>query len=97
MDNQEKDLEKEARIKRIKTLEKELRSESILIASMVEYGYSKMMAKRLIKEHEEETVKQALKAVDIQVERGQAKNPKAMLHTAIIEKWKPDVYTAKKK
>ncbi len=92
-----KNLEKEKRTRRIQNLEKELRSQSILIESMVEYGYSKMMAKRLIKEHGEEVVTQAIKAIDIQVERGQAKNPKAMLHTVIIEKWKPDVYTAKKK
>jgi hypothetical protein len=30
--------------------------------------------------------------VNIQVERGGVRNAKAMLQTAIKEKWKPDVY-----
>ena len=88
-----KDLDKESRIKRIKILEKELRSESVLIASMIDYGYSKMMAKRLIKNHGEEAVKQAIRVVNIQIEKGKAKNPKALLWSALAKDWKPDVYT----
>ena len=92
-----KNLEKEARLKQIKTLEKELHSESILRASMIEYGYSKMMARRLIKEYGEEWVKHILQAVNIQVKKGNAKNPKAMISSGIVGEWKPDAYTVKKK
>lgn len=91
-----KDLEKETSSRRVQALEKELRSESILVESMKEYGYSKIMAKKLIKEHGEDVVKQALKVIDIQVQKGQAKNPKAMLRTAITERWKSDIFKPKK-
>ena len=92
-----KNLEKEKHTRRIKTLEKELHSELILIASMIDYGYSKMMAKRLIKEYGEERVKHILQAVTVQVKKGNAKNPKAMIYSGIVGEWKPDVYTVKKK
>jgi len=76
---------------------KEYRSESALIESLIEYGFSKAMAKRLLKGHEEEVIKNALRAVNLQVERNHVKNPKAMLQTAIKEKWHPEVFKKKKR
>lgn len=92
-----KNLEQEARTQRIKRLEKELRSDSTLIESMHDYGYSKMMARRLLKEHGEEVLRNAIKSTDLYIERHHPRNPKAILWTAITNQWKPNVYTVKKK
>jgi plasmid replication initiation protein len=77
--------------------EKEYRSALILIEALVEYGFSKPIARKFLQNNEEEVVKNALKAVDLQIERGNVKNPKAMLRTAIQEKWHPEKFQAKKK
>ena len=82
----------EATAEKIHKLQKEYRSESALIDSLVEYGFSKTIAKRFIINNGEDVVSDALKSVNIQVERGQVKNPRAMIQTAIKERWKPDVY-----
>jgi plasmid replication initiation protein len=77
-------------------LQKEHRSELALIESLMEYGFSKGIAKRFLKNHEEDVIKNALRAVNIQIERNHVKNPKAMLQTAIKEKWHPEVFKKKK-
>jgi len=74
---------------------RELRSQNALIDRIMEYGFSRPIAKRFLQQATEEDVGNALKSVDLQVARGHVKNPKAMLQTAIHEKWKPDVYKAK--
>lgn len=76
---------------------KEFRSQSVLIEALNEYGFSKFIAKRILKNNEETVVKNALNAVDIQISKRQAKNPKAMLQTAIKEKWHPDIFKKKRK
>lgn len=88
---------KKALSEKMSILQKEYRSELALIESLIEYGFSKGMAKRLLKGHEEEVIKNALRAVNIQIERNHVKNPKAMLQTAIKEKWHPEVFKKKKK
>lgn len=87
--------EKQGHLEKIDRLEKELRSERIVIDSLLEYGFSKTTIKRFITLHGEKTVKDAIRAVDLQVERGKAKNPKAMIRTAIEEKWHPEVFKKK--
>jgi plasmid replication initiation protein len=87
-----KDLEQQNHFHQVQSLRKEYRSELALIESIIEYGYSKALSKRFIKDYGEDIVQNAVKAVDIQIEKGQVKNPKAMLRKAIEEKWKPDVY-----
>lgn len=82
----------EGTAEKVRKLQKEYRSESALIDSLVEYGLSRGMAKRLITNNGEDVVGDAIKCVDLQIERGKVKNPKAMLQTAIKEKWKPDVF-----
>ena len=91
-----KRIQPEGTAEKVRQLQKEYRSESALIDSLVEYGFSRTIAKRFITNNGEDVVSDALKAVNIQVERGQVKNPRAMLQTAIKEKWKPDVYKNKK-
>jgi plasmid replication initiation protein len=76
---------------------KELRSELALIEALMEYGFSKGIAKRLLKTNEEEVVKNALKSVNLQIERNHVKNAKAMLQTAIKEKWHPEVFKKRTK
>jgi len=78
-------------------LRKEYRSEAALIDRMVEYGFGKYLSQKLIQNHGEEAVTDALKAVDIQVERGVVRNPKAMVQTAIKERWHPEKYKDRKK
>ncbi len=78
-------------------IRKEMRSKNALIEKIVEYGFSRPAAKRFLEQNTEEEIENALKAVDIQVSKGQVKNTKAMLKTAIQEKWKLDVYRVKKK
>jgi plasmid replication initiation protein len=82
---------------KLKLIQKELRSQSALIEALMEYGFSRAMAKRLTNNHDETVIKNALNAVDIQVSKGQAKNPKSMLQTAIQEKWHPDIFKKKSK
>lgn len=61
---------------------------STLMERLTEYGFSKPLAARIVKNHEEAVIRNALEAVDIQVSKGNAKNPKAMLQTALKEEWK---------
>jgi len=78
-------------------IRKEMRSKNALIEKILEYGFSRPTAQRLLQQGTEEEIRDALKSVDLQVSRGHVKNGKAMLKIAIEEKWNPDVYTNKKK
>ena len=91
-----KRIQPEGTAEKVRQLQKEYRSESVIVDSLVEYGFSRTIAKRFIINNGEDVVSDALKSVNIQVERGQVKNPKAMLQKAIQEKWKPEVYKNKK-
>lgn len=92
-----KNPQKEEYSQKLITLQKELRSELALIEALMEYGFSKGIAKRLLKTNEEEVIKNALKSVNLQIERNHVKNAKAMLQTAIKEKWHPEVFKKRKK
>jgi plasmid replication initiation protein len=87
-----KHIQLEGTAEKVLQLQKEYRSESALVESLIEYGFSRTIAKRFITNNGEDAVSDALKSVNIQVERGGVRNAKAMLQTAIKEKWKPDVY-----
>jgi plasmid replication initiation protein len=91
-----KRIQLEGTAQKVRQLQKEYRSESALIDSLVEYGFSTTIAKRFITNNGEDVVSDALKSVNIQVERGGVKNAKAMLQTAIKEKWKSDAYRKRK-
>ena len=91
-----KPIQPEGTAEKVRQLQKEYRSESALIDSLVEYGFSRTIAKRFIINNGEDVVSDALKSVNIQVERGTVKNPRAMLQMAIKENWKPDVFKKKK-
>jgi plasmid replication initiation protein len=75
---------------------KEMRSANAIIEQIIEYGFSRSMAKKFMQQGTEDEISDALKAVNIQFERCAVKNPRAMLKKAIQEKWKPEVYKNKK-
>ena len=55
-----------------------------------EFGFSIATVNKLIKENTEEVIKNAIDAVDLQIAKGNVRNTKAMIRTAIKEKWSPD-------
>jgi len=78
-------------------LEKELRSTAAILEQLLEYGFAKQAANRLVKNHEEANIVNAIKAVEIYRSKHDVKNPRALVETAIKEKWHPEKYVAKKK
>lgn len=78
-------------------IRKEMRSKNALIEKILEYGFSRSTAQKLLQRGTEEEIEDAIKSVDLQIFRGHVKNPKSMLKIAIEEKWKPDIYKTKKK
>ena len=78
-------------------LAKELRSTAAILEQLLEYGFTKQAANRLVKNHEEGDIINAIKAVDIYRTKHDVKNPRALVETAIKEKWHPEKYAAKKK
>lgn len=77
-------------------IEKELRSGNALIEGIMEFGFSKMMSKRFLQKESEEVIRNALKSVTIQIERGNVKNAKAMFIVAINERWDPKIFLDRK-
>lgn len=63
------------------------RETEALVGQVIEFGFDQKEAQTVIGDAELIHVEEAIKAVKKQVEKGNAKNPKAMLRTAIKEKW----------
>ena len=78
-------------------LAKELRSTLAIIEQLLEYGFTKQAANRLVKNHDEANIVNAIKAVEVYMIKHAVKNPRALVETAIKEKWHPEKYVAKKK
>ena len=78
-------------------LEKELRSTYSILEQLLEYGFTKQAANRLIKNHEEANIINAIKAVEIYRSKHDVKNARALVETAIKEKWHPEKYKTKKR
>ncbi len=62
-----------------------------------EFGLSKRVIASIIRDNKEQDISNAIKVVELQIQRGNVKNPKAMLLKAIKEKWHPEIYKAKQK
>jgi len=77
-------------------LAKELRSTVAILEQLLEYGFTKQAANRFVKNHEESNIVNAIKAVEVYMVKHAVKNPRALLETAIKEKWHPDVYKSRK-
>jgi plasmid replication initiation protein len=78
-------------------LAKELRSTAAILEQLLEYGFAKQAANRLVKNHEEGDIINAIKAVEIYRTKHDVKNARALVETAIKEKWHPEKYAVKKK
>ena len=78
-------------------LEKELRSTAAIIEHLLEFGFTRQAANRLVKNHEEANIVNAIKAVEIYMIKHAVKNARALVETAIKEKWHPEKYATKKK
>jgi len=57
-----------------------------------EFGLSSRVINQILKENNEQVIQDAINAVDVQLARGQVRNAKAMLMTAIKEQWHPEKY-----
>ncbi len=79
-------------IEKAEIIQKELRSEKAIINQLMEYGFTNPYSKNIVKLNSQETISNAIKAVDVQVLRGKVKNAKAMLIKAIQEQWHPEKY-----
>jgi plasmid replication initiation protein len=76
-------------------IEKELINTTIILEQLLEYGFTKQAGNRIIKKHEETDITNAIKAVDIYRAKHDVKNPKALVETAIKEKWHPERFQIK--
>ena len=86
---------KKLKSEKLSLLNTELQSKNVLIEQILEYGYTRQVANRILKNHEEKDIENALKAVDIYRYRHDVKNPKAIVYSAIKEKWHPDKFVSK--
>jgi plasmid replication initiation protein len=83
-------------IEKASIIQKELRSGNVIIQELLEYGFTLPHSRKIVKSNDHEALVNAIKSVDIQVERGKARNPKAMLIKAIQEKWHPEKFVDRK-
>jgi plasmid replication initiation protein len=79
-----------------KSLIKEIKKRDELIKKIQDFGFSINTIYKIICDLSDFDIEQAVCSVELQVKNGNVKNPKAMLRTALKEKWKPDVFDPKK-
>lgn len=60
--------------------------------TLKDFGLPRLTIKKIMKNNTEAVISNAIKAVDRQIEKGRVRNAKAMLLTAIKEKWGSEVY-----
>lgn len=77
-------------------LNKEKTTRDNIIKNIQNFGFSINTISKMISDLSDFDIEQAVRSVDIQVQNGNVKNPKAMLRTAFKEKWKPDVFNSTK-
>lgn len=80
----------------IKQLKREFETRSRMIEKIGDFGFSRRVILKMIADLSDIEVEDAVRSVKNQVKRGGVLNTKAMLRTALKEKWKPDVFDAKK-
>lgn len=66
-----------------------------IVYTMQEFGLTKQVINKIMKNNTEVVIKDAINAVDRQIEKGAVRNAKAMLVTAIKERWHPERYKSK--
>jgi plasmid replication initiation protein len=70
----------------------EVKRKPAVIDTLKEFGLSLRVINQILKENTEQTIQNAINSVDLQLSRGQVRNAKAMLITAIKEQWHPEKY-----
>ena len=75
---------------------KEVKRKPSIVYTLKDFGLSVKIINQLLKEYTAEALDNAVRTVDIQISRGQVRNAKAMLLTAIKEGWHPDRYLQRK-
>jgi plasmid replication initiation protein len=90
------DVKNKKKIKKLELLGKEIKEREDLIKKIQDYGFSRNTIMKIISDISDFEIEQAILSVNAQVQNGNVKNAKAMLRTALKEKWKPDVFDAKK-
>jgi plasmid replication initiation protein len=70
----------------------EVKRKPAVIIALKEFGLSRRVINQLLKENTEQVIQDAINAVDLQLAKGQVRNSKAMLMTAIKEQWHPEKY-----
>ena len=70
----------------------EVKRKPAVIDTLKEFGLSMRVINQILKGNTEQTIQNAINAVDLQLSRGQVRNTKAMLMTAIKEQWHPEKY-----
>lgn len=73
---------------------KEEKRKPPIVYTLKEFGLSMKIINQILKEHSEQSIQDAINAVDLQLSRGNVRNTKAMLMTAIKEQWHPERYKA---
>jgi plasmid replication initiation protein len=73
----------------------EIKRKPAIINTLREFALSSKIINQLLKENPEQVILDAIKAVDLQLSKGHVRNTKAMLITAIKEKWHPERYHSK--
>lgn len=82
---------------RIEKLEREMASKNLLVEKICEYGFGKKTAQNFFNIATEKEIKEALRAIELQIEKGHVRNTKALVRAAIKERWHPEVFRSKKK
>jgi plasmid replication initiation protein len=75
---------------------KEVKRKPSIVSTLKDFGLSMKIINQLLKEYTAEALDDAVRVVDIQISTGQVRNAKAMLLTAIKERWNPDKYLQRK-
>jgi len=70
----------------------ETKRKPTVVYTLKEFGLSTRVINQALKENSEQVIQDAINAVDLQLSRGQVRNAKAMLMTAIKERWHPEKY-----
>jgi plasmid replication initiation protein len=73
----------------------EQKRKPLISNQLKDFGLSVRTINKIIKESAEQIIQDAIHAVDIQIKKGTVRNPKAMLLTAIKERWNPNVFNIK--
>ena len=74
----------------------EAKKKDSLLEEIKKFGFSRNTVSKMISNISDFDIEQAVRSVELQIQNGNVKNPKAMLRTAFKEQWKPDIFNPKK-